>query len=51
MKDYDTDNRIAARVILADPVRYAGGLLIWAIEWARAHGLGEPKTGQWDLFK
>lgn len=30
---YDRDNAVAARIILADPERYAGAQLVWARMW------------------
>ena len=37
LEKYDRDNRIAARIILADPERYAGLPLIWARMWTENH--------------
>jgi hypothetical protein len=38
-------NEQAARIILADPERYAGLPLIWARLWVERHGLARKPAG------
>jgi hypothetical protein len=45
--DYDKDNLEAARIMLADPERYAGSPLEWAKLWMAKHERkSEPESNR-----
>ena len=37
MPDYDTGNRAAAIIIMANPIKYAGIMTAWATLWMEVH--------------
>ena len=49
-KDFDTQNKLSARIILCDPDAH-GGEQALAVKWARAflYGAEERRTGQMSL--